>query len=205
MKWSWARFGWPTRSQGQPHGVAHIDSELVTLSDQGDHQSCGPPPGLGVMWTWGPNPVHRLLLTFENFKFHFDCFDQTSLCRQLIWNHSEAVNMEVQPLGVWYSTEHMCSVFLTLCKRLYPVRLLCPGSRQEYWSCHALLQGLFPTQGSNPLFCVSCIQQKHPILLAHLALSAGHLACSFCEILVRACRISTAVFPATTRGQHEYI
>ena len=49
--------------------------------------------------------------------------------------------MEVQPLGVWYGTEHMCSVFLTLCKRLYPVRLLCPGSRQEYWSCHALLQG----------------------------------------------------------------
>ena len=23
-------------------------------------------------------------------------------------------------------------------------------SRQEYWSCHALLQGIFPTQGSNP-------------------------------------------------------
>ena len=22
-------------------------------------------------------------------------------------------------------------------------------SRQEYWSCHALLQGSFPTQGSN--------------------------------------------------------
>ena len=28
-------------------------------------------------------------------------------------------------------------------------------SRQEYWSCHALLQGLFPTQGSNPrLLCL---------------------------------------------------
>ena len=23
-------------------------------------------------------------------------------------------------------------------------------SRQEYWSCHFLLQGIFPTQGSNP-------------------------------------------------------
>ena len=23
-------------------------------------------------------------------------------------------------------------------------------SRQEYWSCHALLQGIFPTQGLNP-------------------------------------------------------
>ena len=38
---------------------------------------------------------------------------------------------------------------------LYPARLLCPWgfSRQEYQSamgCHALLQGIFPTQGSNP-------------------------------------------------------
>ena len=40
--------------------------------------------------------------------------------------------------------------------RLLPARLLCPWrfSRQEYWSilggCHALLQRIFPTQGSNP-------------------------------------------------------
>ena len=35
---------------------------------------------------------------------------------------------------------------------LQPSRLLCPWgfSRQEYWSCHDLLQGIFPTQGSNP-------------------------------------------------------
>ena len=35
---------------------------------------------------------------------------------------------------------------------LQPTRLLCPGgfSRQEYWSgLHALLQGIFLTQGSN--------------------------------------------------------
>ena len=34
-----------------------------------------------------------------------------------------------------------------------PTRFLCPRgfSRQEYWSeLHALLQGIFPTQGSNP-------------------------------------------------------
>ena len=100
MKWPWARFGSPTGSQDQPHGVAHVDSGLVTLSDQVDHQPCGLPPGLGVMWTWGPNPVHGLPLTFENFKFDFNCFDQTSLCRQLIWNHYVAVNLEAQQLGV---------------------------------------------------------------------------------------------------------
>ena len=36
---------------------------------------------------------------------------------------------------------------------LQPSRPLCPWgfSRQEYWrGCHALLQGIFPTQGSNP-------------------------------------------------------
>ena len=36
---------------------------------------------------------------------------------------------------------------------LQPARLLCPWgfSRQEYWTgCHALLQGIFPTQGLNP-------------------------------------------------------
>ena len=30
--------------------------------------------------------------------------------------------------------------------------------RQEYWSgFHFLLQGIFPIQGSNYIFCVSCI------------------------------------------------
>ena len=36
---------------------------------------------------------------------------------------------------------------------LQPTGLLCPCgfSRQAYWSdCHALLQGIFPTQGQNP-------------------------------------------------------
>ena len=30
-------------------------------------------------------------------------------------------------------------------------------SRQEYWSSHALLQGIFLTQGLNSISCVSCI------------------------------------------------
>ena len=44
----------------------------------------------------------------------------------------------------------------------WPVALQAPlplgFSRQEYWSgCHFLLQGIFPTQGSNLVSCVSCI------------------------------------------------
>ena len=42
---------------------------------------------------------------------------------------------------------------LILCDPMDCARLLCPWglSRQEYWSgFHAFLQGIFPTQGSNP-------------------------------------------------------
>ena len=47
--------------------------------------------------------------------------------------------------------------------------------RQEYWSCHALLQGIFPTQGSNPglphcqqiLYCLS--NQASPRILEWVA------------------------------------
>ena len=56
---------------------------------------------------------------------------------------------------------------------MQPARLLCPWgfSRQEYWSgCPALLQGIFPTQGSNPglphcmkiLYCLS--HQGNPVI-----------------------------------------
>ena len=44
--------------------------------------------------------------------------------------------------------------------RLYPFRLLSPWDspgKNTGVRCHLLLQGIFPTQGSNPPFCVSCI------------------------------------------------
>ena len=49
-----------------------------------------------------------------------------------------------------------------LCATLWTISPSAPlstgFSRQEYWSglpCHALLQGIFPTQGSNP--CLLCL------------------------------------------------
>ena len=49
----------------------------------------------------------------------------------------------------------------TLCDLwIVPARLLCPwGSpdKNAWVSCHALLQGIFLTQGSNPCSCGSCI------------------------------------------------
>ena len=49
-----------------------------------------------------------------------------------------------------------------------PLKLLCPWrfSRQEYWGeLHALLQGIFPTQGSNP----------HLLCFLHLQVGSYHL------------------------------
>ena len=49
---------------------------------------------------------------------------------------------------------------------LYPARLLCPWDspgKNTGVGCHALLQGIFPTQGSNPC------------LLSHLQWQAGSL------------------------------
>ena len=40
-------------------------------------------------------------------------------------------------------------------------------SRQEYWSCHFLLQGIFPTQGSNPCLLRLLRWQADPLPLSH--------------------------------------
>ena len=46
---------------------------------------------------------------------------------------------------------HFCHVqfFATLWTVTHQAPLSIGFSRQEYWSCHALLQGIFPTQGPN--------------------------------------------------------
>ena len=60
-------------------------------------------------------------------------------------------------------------------------------SRQEYWiGCHALLQRIFPTQGSNPyLLCLLC-WQKGSLPLAprgkpETILTSSKLLISYCE------------------------
>ena len=72
------------------------------------------------------------------------------LFSQIIFTHS--FDHQVQK-NSW----HLCLVASVMSDSLWlhwlqPTWLLCPwGILQEYWSgCHALLQGIFPTQGSNP-------------------------------------------------------
>ena len=46
---------------------------------------------------------------------------------------------------------------------LWPTRLLCPWNfpgKGTGVSCHFLLQGIFPTQGSNPVSCSSCFGRR---------------------------------------------
>ena len=72
--------------------------------------------------------------------------------------------LEMRRLQVWRSlSAHfacVCAKSLQLCLTLWPyglwpARLLCPwGSpgKNTGVGCHPLLQGIFPTQGSNPCF-----------------------------------------------------
>ena len=48
---------------------------------------------------------------------------------------------------------------------LQPIRILCPWDfpgKNTWVGCHSLLQGIFPTQGLNPISCVSCIGRQIP-------------------------------------------
>ena len=61
-----------------------------------------------------------------------------------------------QPLCVCVWVTQLCELFATLWTVAHQAPLSMGFSRQEYWSClYALLQGIFPTQGSNPhLLCL---------------------------------------------------
>ena len=69
-----------------------------------------------------------------------------------------------------------------------PVRILCPGNfpgKNPGVGCHFLLQGIFPTQGSNPhLLCV-LHWQADSLPLSHLGspytAPGGHLILHVCE------------------------
>ena len=76
-----------------------------------------------------------------------------------MWGFS-AASLSWKNLPILYSLcmqSHFSRVWLsaTLWTIAYQAPPSMGFSRQEYWSCHALLQGIFPTQGSNPhLLCL---------------------------------------------------
>ena len=78
-----------------------------------------------------------------------------------LWQHPRCVHVRVQPL---------IAIKLSQPHRLQPTRLLCPWNspgKNTGVGCHSLLQGIFPTQGSNPglphcRFLTSWATQKAP-------------------------------------------
>ena len=63
---------------------------------------------------------------------------------------------------------------------LQPARLLCPWdspAKNTGVGCHFLLQGIFPTQGSNPHSWISCIGRKILYHLCHLGSLLVALSC----------------------------
>ena len=64
--------------------------------------------------------------------------------------------------------------------RLQPTRLLCPWDfpgKNTGVGCHFLLQGIFPTQGSNPCLHVSCIAGRGPCWLSVLCIVKQQCVC----------------------------
>ena len=63
--------------------------------------------------------------------------------------------------SVCYLIARLCLTLL-LPHSLQTARLLCPWDfpgKNTGVGCHFLLEGIFPTQGSNPVSCVSCISR----------------------------------------------
>ena len=67
----------------------------------------------------------------------------------------------------------VCVCVLLSCVRLfvYSLPFELPGKPQEYWNlgCQFILQGFFPSQGSNPVLCSLLHWQADSVPLSHLA------------------------------------
>ena len=113
----------------------------------------------------------------SEFKEH-----QESQCGQC------SESMEKSGKSPWLKGKHCEYVPSVLClgmsdslrpRGLQPAGILCPWgfSRQEYWiGCHALLQGLFPTEGSNGHFLCLLHWQKSNPGLCHCRRILYHLS-----------------------------
>ena len=78
---------------------------------------------------------------------------------------------------------------------LYPTVLLCPWDfpgKNTGVGCHALLQGIFPTQGANPHFLCLLLWQVHALPLCH---RIWHFLATY---LCRSCPSSEVVCPTFT-------
>ena len=73
---------------------------------------------------------------------------------------------------------HSSHVWLFVTLWALAIRLLCPWvflGRNTGMGCHALLQGIFPTQGSNLVSCFSCIAGRSLLVLNTATSNLGTL------------------------------
>ena len=140
-----------------------------------------------------PEPLgSSSLLPMSNYSLNFVNFTSSSICSSLSspgfkvsWGShyynllltdfwpSQDVSFSFKSISLWMQTwPHACvlSCFsVQLFATLWPVSRQTPVSmgfsRQKYWSGYFLLQGIFPTQGSNPcLPCLLCLLHCRQIL-----------------------------------------
>ena len=116
------------------------------------------------LWFFSFTVVHKWYAFFRNYALNFTVWcltiasGQPCDCRGEQQIHSQPF---FTPTTIRLFTFSMvaCSVTKSCLTRrlhgLYPARLLCPWNsrgRNTGVGCHFLLQGIFPTQGSNPGF-----------------------------------------------------
>ena len=76
--------------------------------------------------------------------------------RKTFFRKCRGLSPSKRPLCGCFSCFNCVRLFVTLWTVACQAPLSMGFSRQEYWSgCHALLQGIFSTQGLNP--CLSCL------------------------------------------------
>ena len=109
-------------------------------------------------------------------KFFLSCCSYYMVITTLTGLNSSS-NQSILSLCLFFFPVLSCFGCVRLFVSLWIVAHLAPlsmgFSRQEYWSsCHVLLQGIFPTQGSNPhlLWLLHCREILLP--LSHPGLSS---------------------------------
>ena len=111
-------------------------------------------------WSFGISPDFQDSYCFRDktyFQTHFMCFGKSSWCfPSIYWSITNIKHLKAKS-----EVAQSCP---TLCNPgLQPARLLCPWNspgKNTRVGCYFLLQGIFPTQGSNPclLYLLHCRQ-----------------------------------------------
>ena len=108
---------------------------------------------LGSSWVWPTETLTGATVRWQQAFLYMAPRPTMSLHLWALFSCSSLQVLRNTPYpcsSVWVLSHFSCIQFFeTLWTVTHQAPLSIGFSRQEYWSCHALFQGIFPTQGSN--------------------------------------------------------